>query len=174
VSLDGTLTTLKPQDLDFRYRTSNLQRDEFATHRQRIVTSATFQLSAGHDPALIKAATAADLQARRKTQPYHLPNCGSVFRNPPGLDANGKPYGAGRLIQAAGLKGYQIGQAQISTLHANFIVNLGGAKASDVLSLIRHAQAVVYECNGVELKTGVKIMGDFDYAQPAGLADTEG
>ncbi len=162
VSPDGTVMTLKPQDLDFRYRTSNLQRDEFATHRQRIVTCATFQLSAGHDPALIKAATSADLQARRGTQPYHLPNCGSVFRNPPGIDAEGKPYGAGRLIQTAGLKGYQIGQAQISTLHANFIVNLGGAKASDVLRLIRHAQAVVYERNGVELKTEVKIMGDFD------------
>jgi UDP-N-acetylmuramate dehydrogenase len=162
VSPDGTLTILKPEDLGFRYRTSNLQGTDGP--RQRIVTSATFQLSSGHDAAVIKAATAADLQARRKTQPYHLPNCGSVFRNPPGVDAEGKPYGAGRLIQAAGLKGHQIGQAQISTLHANFIVNLGGAKASDVLSLIRHAQAVVYERNGVELKTEVKIMGDFDAA----------
>jgi UDP-N-acetylmuramate dehydrogenase len=162
VSPDGTLTILKPEDLGFRYRTSNLQGTDGP--RQRIVTSATFQLSSGHDAAVIKAATAADLQARRQTQPYHLPNCGSVFRNPPGVDTEGNPYGAGRLIQAAGLKGHQIGQAQISTLHANFIVNLGGAQASDVLSLIRHAQAVVYERNGVELKTEVKIMGDFDAA----------
>jgi UDP-N-acetylmuramate dehydrogenase len=164
VSPDGTLTILKPEDLDFRYRTSNLQGKDAQNQNPRIVTSATFQLSGGHDAAVIKAATAADLQTRRKTQPYHLPNCGSVFRNPPGVDAEGKPYGAGRLIQAAGLKGHQIGQAQISTLHANFIVNLGGAKASDVLSLIRHAQAVVYERNGVELNTEVKIMGDFDAA----------
>jgi UDP-N-acetylmuramate dehydrogenase len=187
VSLEGTLTTLKPEDLSYRYRTSalqlsssqpanlqisssqtsnsqtsNSQTSKSAGHDQRIVTSATFQLSPGHDAALIKAATAADLQARRATQPYHLPNCGSVFRNPPGVDADGIPYGAGRLIQAAGLKGLQIGQAQISTLHANFIVNLGGATASDVLSLIRHTQTVIYERNGVELQTEVKIMGDFE------------
>ena len=121
----------------------------------RIVTLATFQLSPGHDPATIKAATAADLKSRRTTQPYHLPNCGSVFRNP-------LPHSAGKLIQDAGLKGHQIGQAQISTLHANFIVNLGGAKASDVLALIRHAQAVIVERSGIELETEVKIMGHFD------------
>ncbi len=156
ISPDGTPTTLKPEDLGFRYRTSRLQ----GSHK--IVTSATFQLSPGHDAAAVKAATATDLRQRRETQPYHLPNCGSVFRNPPRADAEGRAYSAGRLIQLAGLKGHQIGQAQISTLHANFIVNLGGAKASDVLALIRYAQAAVYERNGVELKTEVKIIGSFE------------
>ncbi|MEL6354689.1 MAG: UDP-N-acetylmuramate dehydrogenase [Cyanobacteria bacterium J06627_28] len=149
LSPDGTPSHLTPKDLNFRYRTSDLQGSD------RIVTAATFQLSPGHDPAAVKAATAEDLKQRRTTQPYHLPNCGSVFRNP-------RPHSAGRLIQEAGLKGHQIGQAQISTLHANFIVNLGGAKASDVLALIRHAQAVIYERNGIQLETEVKIIGKFD------------
>ncbi len=148
VSPDGSVAVLKPNDLGFRYRTSDLQGSD------RIVTTATFQLSPGHSPANIKAATAADLKSRRDTQPYHLPNCGSVFRNPPGDSA-------GRLIEQAGLKGHQIGQAQTSTLHANFIVNLGGAKASDVLALIRHTQAVIYEQNSVELETEVKVVGEF-------------
>ncbi len=148
LSPQGTATVMKPSDLDFRYRTSNLQ------GRDGIVTTAIFQLSSGHDPITVKAATAADLKSRRATQPYHLPNCGSVFRNP-------LPHSAAKLIQAAGLKGYQIGQAQISTLHANFIVNLGGAQAADVLALIRHAQAVVYERDGIQLEPEVKMIGDF-------------
>lgn len=146
---DGTVHRLKPEDLAYRYRTSNLQGSD------RIVTTATFQLSPGHDPSAVKASTAEDLKQRRTTQPYHLPNCGSVFRNPPGNSA-------ARLIQAAGLKGYQIGNAQVSTLHSNFIVNLGGAKASDVLSLIRHIQGVILERDGVALETEVKIIGAFE------------
>jgi len=153
VNPDGTLSVLTPEDLNFRYRTSDLQGSD------RIVTCATFQLSAGHDPAAVKTATAEDLRSRRETQPYHLPNCGSVFRNPPGTNAEGKAHSAGRLIQNAGLKGFTIGSAQISELHANFIVNLGGASARDVLRLIRHAQAVVKEQNGIELETEVKIIG---------------
>ncbi|MGC1217472.1 MAG: UDP-N-acetylmuramate dehydrogenase [Phormidesmis sp.] len=186
ITTDGQLSILKPEDLAYRYRTSNLQSANLQganlqsanlqsanlqsaslqsassqKHntpepqlQQRIVTSATFQLRPGYDPPAIKAATAADLQQRRTTQPYHLPNCGSVFRNPPG-------HSAGKLIQTAGLKGYQIGNAQISTRHANFIVNLGGAKASDVLALICHAQAVVCDRDGVQLETEVKMMGEF-------------
>ncbi|EDX87016.1 UDP-N-acetylenolpyruvoylglucosamine reductase [Synechococcus sp. PCC 7335] len=149
VDPDGTLSTLTPADLGFRYRTSNLQGSD------RTVVSATFQLSPGHDPTQIKAATASDLRSRRKTQPYHLPNCGSVFRNP-------LHHSAGSLIQAAGLKGHQIGKAQTSTLHANFIVNLGGARADDVLALIHYTQAVIEERNGIRLEPEVKIIGDFD------------
>jgi len=148
-SQDGTVAVLTAQELDFQYRTSNLQGGD------RTVISATFQLSPGHDPATIKTATADDLRSRRKTQPYHLPNCGSVFRNP-------LPHSAGRLIQSAGLKGHQIGNAQVSTLHANFIINLGQAKASDVLSLIRNTQAVIKERDGIALETEVKIIGDFE------------
>lgn len=148
VSPDSTVSLLKPAELGYRYRTSRLQGSD------HIITTATFQLSPGHDPAKVKAATAADLKQRRATQPYHLPNCGSVFRNPP-------PHSAGRLIEQAGLKGHQIGQAQISTLHANFIVNLGGAKASDVLTLIRHVQQIIEERKGIQLETEVKVIGSF-------------
>lgn len=146
VNPDGTISVLKPEDLNFRYRTSDLQGSD------RIVTMATFQLSAGHNPAAVKADTAEDLRSRRETQPYHLPNCGSVFRNP-------RPHSAGRLIQEAGLKGFTVGNAQISELHANFIVNLGGASAADVLRLIRHAQSVIKSRNDIELETEVKIIG---------------
>lgn len=153
VNPDGTLSVLRPEELNFRYRTSSLQGGD------RTVTRATFQLSAGHDPAEVKADTADDLRSRRQTQPYHLPNCGSVFRNPPGVDEAGRPYSAGRLIQQADLKGFTIGSAQISKLHANFIVNLGGASARDVLRLIRHAQSVVKTHNHIDLETEVKIIG---------------
>ncbi len=151
ITPDGTQKILKPAELGYRYRTSVLQGSD------SIVTMALFQLSPGHDPAMIKAATASDLKQRRATQPYHLPNCGSVFRNP-------KSHSAGHLIEQAGLKGYQIGQAQISTLHANFIVNLGEAKASEVYALIRHVQRSIYERHGIQLETEVKVMGDFGAA----------
>lgn len=92
------------------------------------------------------------LAHRQTTQPTDIPSCGSVFRNPPG------DY-AGRLIEAAGLKGTRIGGAEISTVHANFIVNRGGATASDVLRLIEHARATVAELTGTELQTEVQVIG---------------
>jgi UDP-N-acetylmuramate dehydrogenase len=99
------------------------------------------------------AAAIDELLARRaKTQPLDVPSCGSVFKNPPGSHA-------GRLIEAAGLKGARHGGAQISTLHANFIVNTGGASASDVLALIGHARAAVRLRTGVLLEPEVRIWG---------------
>ena len=86
------------------------------------------------------------------TQPIDAPSCGSVFKNPPGSHA-------GRLIEAAGLKGEKHGGAQISTLHANFIVNTGGATAADVLALIGHARAAVRLRTGVLLEPEVRIWG---------------
>lgn len=145
---DGTITTLQPADLRYRYRTSVLQGD------LRIVVKATLQLQPGGDPQVIKATTAADLNQRRATQPYHLPSCGSVFRNP-------KPHSAGQLIEAAGLKGFQIGQAQIAERHANFILNLGGATATDIFKLIRHTQAVIEAEYGIRLRPEVQILGEF-------------
>jgi UDP-N-acetylmuramate dehydrogenase len=92
------------------------------------------------------------LERRATTQPLDVPSCGSVFKNPPGGHA-------GRLIEAAGLKGARHGGAQISTLHANFIVNTGGASASDVLALIGHARAAVRLRTGVLLEPEVRIWG---------------
>jgi UDP-N-acetylmuramate dehydrogenase len=95
------------------------------------------------------------LGRRKSSQPSGYPNSGSMFRNPPG------DY-AGRLIEAAGLKGRRIGQAQIAERHANFIVNLGGAKASDVRQLMELAQSEVRRRFGVELVAEVKFLGEWD------------
>jgi UDP-N-acetylmuramate dehydrogenase len=93
------------------------------------------------------------LHARRaSTQPLDVPSCGSVFKNPPGDFA-------GRLIEAAGLKGHRIGAAQISPVHSNFIANLGGASAADVLALIRAARSAVQQQSGIRLETEVRIIG---------------
>jgi UDP-N-acetylmuramate dehydrogenase len=96
-----------------------------------------------------------ELVARRKSsQPSGRPNSGSMFRNPPGDFA-------GRLIEAAGLKGKRIGQAQISERHANFIVNLGGARAADVRQLMELAQREVEQRYGIRLMAEVKYLGDW-------------
>jgi UDP-N-acetylmuramate dehydrogenase len=105
------------------------------------------------DPAAIRARMRAFLDARRDSQPIDERSCGSVFRNPPG------DY-AGRLIEAAGLKGRREAGAMISTVHANFIVNAGRATASDVLRLIEVAKTEVAERFGVELDTEVQIVGE--------------
>ena len=92
------------------------------------------------------------LAQRRATQPVDQPSCGSVFKNPRG-------HFAGQLIEAAGLKGETRGGAMISPLHANFIVNTGGATASDVLALIGHARALVRLKTGIALEPEVKVWG---------------
>ena len=145
---EQTITVLTPDDLGYAYRTSNLQ------NTQRLVTQATLQLQPGADPVAVTAATAAHLEQRRTTQPYHLPSCGSVFRNP-------KPYTAGWLIEQTGLKGHQIGGAQVSHLHANFILNRGGATASDILRLIRYIQQQVEARWAIHLEPEVKLLGEF-------------
>ena len=93
------------------------------------------------------------LERRRTTQPLGLPSCGSVFRNPPG------DYSA-RLIEAAGLKGYGIGGAEVSEKHANFIINTGAATAADIEALIEHVQRTVLDVHGVELVHEVRIVGE--------------
>ncbi|MFD3258506.1 UDP-N-acetylmuramate dehydrogenase [Paenibacillus lentus] len=130
----GELVTFNAQDMDFSYRHSIL-------HGSRgVVANAIFTLEEG-DRLEIAAAMASYKDRRRKTQPLQQPCAGSVFRNPPGDHA-------ARLIEAAGLKGRSIGGAQISELHANFIVNTGQATAEDVLALmelIKDTIATKYE-----------------------------
>lgn len=95
-----------------------------------------------------------ELLARRaKTQPTGVPSCGSVFRNPPGDHA-------GRLIEAAGLKGYCIGGACVAQKHANFILNTGEASAADIEALIDHVQATVERVHGVHLEPEVRVVGE--------------
>jgi UDP-N-acetylmuramate dehydrogenase len=118
-----------------------------------IVTRVCFRLPKG-DVGASKQAMDADLGYRKRTQPLSQPNFGSVFTNPPGGFA-------GRLIERVNLKGHTLGRAQVSPLHANWIVNLGGATAHDVLSLLTLMQARVREQEGVELKPEVKRVGVF-------------
>ncbi|MDJ0706321.1 MAG: UDP-N-acetylmuramate dehydrogenase [Leptolyngbyaceae cyanobacterium MO_188.B28] len=145
---DQTTAILSPEDLGYQYRTSRLQ------HDQQLVVQATFQLQPGANPKDVIADTSKDLAQRRATQPYHLPSCGSVFRNP---DA----HSAGWLIEQTGLKGRRIGNAQVAHRHANFILNCGGATANDILELIHHVQHEVESRWSLFLKPEVKFLGEF-------------
>jgi UDP-N-acetylmuramate dehydrogenase len=100
------------------------------------------------------------LDRRGKTQPTHQPSCGSVFKNPPGDHA-------ARLIEQAGLKGYTIGGACVSEKHANFIVNLGNAKAADIEALIAHVRQTVKNNYGIDLQTEVCMVGETSEALSA-------
>ncbi len=144
----GAPFVLRATDLDFAYRHSRLQEEPL------LVLAARFRLSAGHDPAEISRRTSANLASRTSSQPYQQPSCGSVFRNP-------EPHKAGRLIEALGLKGLSIGQAMVSPIHANFIVNGGGACAEDIDRLIRLVQERVHEAHGLWLHPEVKRLGPF-------------
>lgn len=106
------------------------------------------------DPSILEKVRAAN-KTRLSKQPLDLPSCGSVFKNPEG-------HKAAQLIDLCGLKGYSIGDAQVSTKHANFIVNTGDAKASDIWSVIQHVKETVYKKTSVELSTEVRLLGDWD------------
>ncbi len=151
LSPTGTIEQLTPQDLGFSYRTSVLQGSD------QLVTQATFQLKPGADPKQVLSETSEHLERRRTSQPYHLPSCGSVFRNP-------ESHPAAWLIEQIGLKGYQIGGAKVAERHANFILNCGGAKASDIFQIIRHIQQQVEQHWSLCLEPEVRILGEF---QPA-------
>jgi UDP-N-acetylmuramate dehydrogenase len=145
---DGSIETLHNQDLEYRYRHSNLQGDT------RLVLSAKFQLQIESDVEAVKTRTFRDLEQRHSKQPYDRPSCGSVFRNP-------TPQYAAALIEGLGLKGYRIGDAEVSTLHANFIINRQDAKASDIRALIYYVQAQVKQHHSIELEPEVKMLGEF-------------
>lgn len=142
----GEVSELSAGELDFGYRHSALQGSS------KIVTSVTVELAAGDKQAI--AEKMADFSNRRITkQPLELPSAGSMFKRPPG-------YFAGTLIDQTGLKGYTVGGAQVSTKHAGFVVNIGGATASDVLQLISDVQAKVFAAHGVHLEPEVLVLGE--------------
>ena len=107
------------------------------------------------DPAVVPSMDRlkAMLERRKTTQPLGLPSCGSVFRNPPG------DFSA-RLIEASGLKGHRIGGAEVSTKHANFIINRENASATDIEELIEHVRQTVLDEHGIALQHEVRIVGE--------------
>src|SRR5881628_1479876 len=134
--------------LELGYRTSALRDGDL---KGALVVSATVQLTRG-DGEEAKQLMARLTRERSETQPIKTKNCGSVFKNPPGDSA-------GRLVQAGGLKGARKGNAAVSTLHGNFIVNEGGATAADVRRLIEHVMAEVKRRFGVQLEPEVEMVG---------------
>jgi UDP-N-acetylmuramate dehydrogenase len=139
----GAVTTISKDDAGFTYRHSKFQGD--------IILGATFRMPAGDTADLMDMRRELMLK-RNRVQPVNFPNSGSMFKNPPGN------YAA-RLIEEAGLKGKQQGKAQISEKHANFIVNHGGARAEDVLSLIMLTRETVKKKFNVSLELEVKLVG---------------
>jgi UDP-N-acetylmuramate dehydrogenase len=142
----GGLEELKPSACGFAYRTSRFQ------HTGEVIVAAVLRMP---DQKFSRDKMKRALDDRKRTQPLDQPNCGSVFRNPH------DDYAA-RLIEEAGLKGRQIGGAQISKKHANFIVNLGNAKATEVKSLIDLARSEVRSKFGIDLHPEVKMVGEWD------------
>jgi UDP-N-acetylmuramate dehydrogenase len=143
---DGRIRTLARNEVDFLYRRSILPPGF-------IVSAVEFDLMRGDRPAL--EAKVAELKAKRAArQPRGVPNAGSIFKNPPGNFA-------GRLLESCGLKGERVGSAAFSDRHANFIINLGGARANDVRELMELARRRVEERTGVRLEPEVKLVGEW-------------
>jgi UDP-N-acetylmuramate dehydrogenase len=143
----GTTVTLGATDCGFGYRESRFK------HSDEVILAATLELRPG-DPAAIAAEVDAHQAQRRATQPLADQNAGSVFRNPPGDFA-------GRLVDAAGLKGRRVGSAMVSPLHANFIVTDRGGTAADVRALGDVVRAEVATRFGITLEYEIEFVGDW-------------
>ncbi|MHB8157659.1 MAG: UDP-N-acetylmuramate dehydrogenase [Desulfocucumaceae bacterium] len=145
IDFEGNLLSLNSGQLDWGYRRSGLQ------GRGKIVVEAVFE-GIPRDKDIISSDMEKYMGSRKASQPLEYPNSGSVFKNPPLCFA-------GKLIQDAGCRGMRIGDAQVSEKHANFIVNLGRAKAGDVLQLIAAVRDRVFDKYGVDLEMEVKVLG---------------
>jgi UDP-N-acetylmuramate dehydrogenase len=144
VTINGKRKRIEASTLSFVYRKTMLPKG--------IVIGAWMQLASAEKDT-IQLATKQYLQYRKTTQPLTLPNAGSVFKNPTGDSA-------GRLIEAAGLKGLRVGDAEVSLKHANFIVNRGAATADQVILLVRKVRDRVARKFGVRLKLEWKVVGE--------------
>ncbi len=139
----GRALDIPAADIPFSYRRAHLPRG--------IVVGVWLQLKPG-EHSQIERAVKEYLRYRKETQPLTLPSAGCVFKNPP-------QDSAGRLVEAAGLKGARVGDAQVSEKHANFMVNVGHARAEDVLALIKKVRAGVKKQSGVRLDLELKVVG---------------
>jgi UDP-N-acetylmuramate dehydrogenase len=152
----GSLQDVASADMEFGYDFSRL-------HRTReIVVSADLYVSSG-DPIVLRATARESLAFRKRTQPLESPSAGCIFQNPdPARDRvpEGIPPSAGALVDRAGLKGARQGAARVSTTHANFIVNEGGATARDIRALIDRCKSDVYARFGVALREEIICLGE--------------
>ena len=145
MDMEGDLHTSARDSLEFRYRHSDLM-----GNYGRIITSAIFELQES-DPQTVQKKLLECQLFRKEKQPYNQPSCGSVFKNPPGDFA-------ARLIESSGLKGKIRGGAQISPIHANFIVNIGNASSTDIFSLIDTVREIVFSKYSINLEPEVQIL----------------
>jgi UDP-N-acetylmuramate dehydrogenase len=146
LNYSGDIYDLYHDDLEYSYRYSVLQ------NREEILLEVEMELKPGNY-SVIKKKMDKYLSLRKEKQPLNLPSAGSTFKRPPGNYA-------GYLIEKAGLKGYRIGDAMVSNLHAGFIVNMGNATSKDVIELITHIQKTVKERFGINLEPEIKIQGE--------------
>lgn len=145
VDKDGAIRTLSGDALGLSYRHSAF------SDTDKLITSAVFRLTPG-DGEAVRARMNELIEKRRASQPLDMPSAGSTFKRP-------KTGYAAALIDEAGLKGLRVGGAMVSTKHAGFVVNAGGATYSDVIELMREVRRRVYEFSGVLLEPEVKIIG---------------
>ena len=142
----GEINILTNEECEFSYRHSRF------TDSKEIVIKVTLELPLG-DEAEIKAKMDEYDQSRREKQPLNLPSAGSTFKR-------GSDFITAKLIDECGLKGYTSGDAQVSTLHAGFVVNLGNATAQDVLNVVNHVKQVVLEKTGKQIELEVELLGE--------------
>lgn len=143
---DGNVGEIVGEDLDLDYRRSAYTDNGFT------IVSAIMKLKKA-DKVEIKASMNDKMSRRRDKQPLEYPSAGSTFKRPVG-------YFAGVLIEQSGLKGYTVGGAQVSEKHAGFVINKDGATATDIITLIKDVQKIVFDKFGVNLETEVKIIGE--------------
>ena len=142
----GEMITLENKDCEFAYRYSRF------TNSKEIVIRATLDLPFGNEKE-IKEKMDEYAQSRKEKQPLDLPSAGSTFKR-------GPDFITAKLIDECGLKGFTSGNAQVSTLHAGFIVNLGDATAQDVLNVVNHVKQVVLEKKGKQIELEIELLGE--------------
>lgn len=148
VFMNGEVKTIPASEMDFDYRHSRAMDEDMVILAMRV------KLIPGN-PDKITALMKDFNQRRRDKQPLEFPSAGSTFKRPTG-------YFAGKLIQDAGLAGFQIGGARVSEKHCGFVINAGNATSKDVYDVIKHVQKTVLEKLGVVLETEVRLIGDFE------------
>src|SRR3989338_2565941 len=147
------IEVLAPKDINFGYRISSINPSE------KIVLSAKFRMASDTEAA-IRTRMKENNLARRKSQPIKDPSAGCTFKNPIELNMS-----AGKILDSLGVKTWTIGQAQVSSMHANFIINLGNASSQDVCKLINKLQQAVYEKYNILLKHEIKPIGNFNESE---------